>query len=217
MKADDAGVALAAGGGPAPVQALGRGLVVGMPVLLKLLGLVGTVAMLWVGGGILLHGLEEYGVTAPGHALHDAAAVPPVCSRRSAGRSAWLVNALGSAVVGLLVGAALIPVVNHGSRRWPPATAGESRGRTRRPGAWHGGPIQPAAPSGAPAVGPPGSRGRNPTSRSASATIGSAIAAARCAPIAQHRVDAARSSSSRCVSAGDRAKLVDQQRPPAPP
>ena len=87
VKADDAGVALAAGAGPAPVRALGRGLVVGMPVLLKLLGLVGTAAMLWVGGGILLHGLEEYGVTAPGHVLHDAAAAAGGIRRRSAGRS----------------------------------------------------------------------------------------------------------------------------------
>jgi predicted DNA repair protein MutK len=113
VKADDAGVALATGGGPAPVRALGRGLVVGMPVLLKLLGLVGTAAMLWVGGGILLHGLEEYGVTAPGHALHAAAAAAGQVVPALGGAIGWLTSALGSAVVGLLVGAVLIPVVNH--------------------------------------------------------------------------------------------------------
>ena len=128
VKADDAGVALAAGGGPAPVRALGRGLVVGMPVLLKLLGLVGTAAMLWVGGGILLHGLEEYGVTAPGHAAarggRGCRPGDPGARRgdRLAGQRA------GLAVVGLLVGAALIPVVDHlvaplARRLWPAKAA----------------------------------------------------------------------------------------------
>ena len=84
-----------------------------MPVLLKLLGLVGTAAMLWVGGGILLHGLEEYGVTTPGHVLHDAAAAAGRVVPALGGAIGWLVGALGSAVVGLLVGAALIPVVEH--------------------------------------------------------------------------------------------------------
>jgi len=127
VKADDAGVALAAGAGRAPIRALGRGLVIGMPVLLKLLGLVGTAAMLWVGGGILLHGLEGYGVTAPGHVLHDAAAVAAGILPALGGAIAWLVTAVGSAVVGLLVGAALIPVVEHGIalvvRRLRPAKA----------------------------------------------------------------------------------------------
>ncbi|MFC7475249.1 DUF808 domain-containing protein [Dankookia sp. GCM10030260] len=113
VKADDAGVALAAGGGPAPVRALGRGLVLGMPWLLKLLGLVGTAAMLWVGGGILLHGLEEYGITAPGHLLHEAAAVAGQVVPAVGGAVAWLVGALASAVVGLVVGGALIPVVEY--------------------------------------------------------------------------------------------------------
>lgn len=111
VKADDAGVALAAGGGPAPLRALGRGLVLGMPVVLTLLGLVGTAAMLWVGGGILLHGLEEYGVTAPGHALHGVAEAAAGLLPALGGVIAWLVTALGSAILGLLVGAALIPVV----------------------------------------------------------------------------------------------------------
>ena len=104
-----------------------------MPVLLKLLGLVGTAAMLWVGGGILLHGLEGYGVTAPGHVLHDAAAVAAGILPALGGAIAWLVTAVGSAVVGLLVGAALIPVVEHGIAPLARAAmAGEGRGGARR-------------------------------------------------------------------------------------
>ena len=138
VKADDAGVALARNDRPAStllgfraaapdtapsgadralrpaVRGFGRGLVVGMPVLLRVLAVVGTAAMLWVGGGILLHGLEEYGLGAPGHALHGwadaaSAAVPAALG----GTVAWLVVAAGSGVLGLVAGAVLIPVVEH--------------------------------------------------------------------------------------------------------
>ncbi len=46
VKADDVGVALAGGGWPV-TRALGRGLVLGMPVLLKVLSVVGTAARPW--------------------------------------------------------------------------------------------------------------------------------------------------------------------------
>src|SRR5690606_31159512 len=73
VRADDAGVALARGGRSGPVRALGRGLVKGMPGFLKALALVGTLAMLWVGGGIVLHGLEELGIDGPAQWLNDMA------------------------------------------------------------------------------------------------------------------------------------------------
>jgi predicted DNA repair protein MutK len=113
VKADDAGVALAAGGWPA-TRVLGRGLVLGMPVLLKVLGVVGTAAMLWVGGGIIVHGLEEYGLTALGHAIHAAAeAVAHALPAAVAGAAEWLVSAAGAGLFGLAVGAATIPLVQH--------------------------------------------------------------------------------------------------------
>jgi predicted DNA repair protein MutK len=114
VKADDAGVALAGSTAPPPLGSLGRGvgraIVKGMPGLLKLLGIVGTAAMIWVGGGILVHGLETYGLSGPAHAIHDVAArlaaLPP------AGRSLveWLVTAAASGLVGLIVGGLLIPL-----------------------------------------------------------------------------------------------------------
>ena len=62
VKADDAGVALARRDGASRIgRALGRGIVRGMPVFLKILSVVGTAAMIWVGGGIILHGVEVYG------------------------------------------------------------------------------------------------------------------------------------------------------------
>jgi predicted DNA repair protein MutK len=114
VKADDLGVVLARTGSTSAfgglTRGLGRGLVIGMPVLLKILAIVGTAAMIWVGGGIIVHGLEEYGFLLLGELIHHAAevsahALPPV-----SGAAAWIVTAAGSGLVGLLVGAALIPI-----------------------------------------------------------------------------------------------------------
>ncbi|UPJ50766.1 DUF808 domain-containing protein [Bradyrhizobium sp. 200] len=112
VKADDAGLALAKSDrASAAGRALGRGIVRGMPVLLKILGVVGTAAMIWVGGGIILHGVEVYGPPAIGHAVKSAAeavahAFPPLAAILE-----WAVEAAISGVIGLLVGAASIPVV----------------------------------------------------------------------------------------------------------
>lgn len=103
VKADDVGLYLAQKGGPVS-KPVGRALVYGMPPFLKLLALVGTVAMLWVGGGILIHGLNEFGISGPEHLQHTIAeaikgAVPGI-----GGLLAWLATALSSAVVGLIAG-----------------------------------------------------------------------------------------------------------------
>ena len=104
VKADDVGLALAQKGGPIS-KPLGRALVYGMPPFLKGLAFVGTMAMLWVGGGILIHGLIQFGMTGPEHVQHAIAetikGVVPVIG----GFIAWLANALSSAVVGLIAGA----------------------------------------------------------------------------------------------------------------
>ncbi|OBK30706.1 ABC transporter [Mycobacterium asiaticum] len=86
-------------------SAIGRGLVAAMPKLLSVLSVVGIVAMLWVGGHILLMGADHlgwhgpYGVVHHGEVwLRDATgAVGPVL--------AWLLNTAVSAVVGSVVGA----------------------------------------------------------------------------------------------------------------
>lgn len=117
VKADDVGVRLAANGashaGGAATRALGRALVVGMPVFLGALAVVGTMAMLWVGGGILVHGLEVYGFEALPHLVHELAesaahAVPAALS----GVVAWFVAATGAGIIGLATGALLIPLVS---------------------------------------------------------------------------------------------------------
>jgi predicted DNA repair protein MutK len=114
VKADDVGVALAsnekASAMGALSRALGRGLVHGMPGVLKFLSVTGTAAMIWVGGGIIVHGLEIYGLTAIGHVIHDAAEVAAHALPAIAGAVEWLVGAAGAGFVGLLIGGALIPV-----------------------------------------------------------------------------------------------------------
>jgi predicted DNA repair protein MutK len=110
VKADDAGVALARSSSGV-VAAAGRGLVKGMPPFLTLLSIVGTAAMIWVGGGIIVHGLEGYGVTQPGHLIHDIAHAAGAAVPALGGVVEWIVGATGAGIVGLAVGAALIPVV----------------------------------------------------------------------------------------------------------
>ncbi|MCP5181732.1 MAG: DUF808 domain-containing protein [Pseudomonadales bacterium] len=107
VKADDMGVALAASS-LSGLRMCGRGLVHVMPGLLRTLAGIGTVAMLWVGGGILVHGLESFGVDVIGHAIDHLA------NALSAGQElvAWFVNALLTGVFGVVLGALLIPVVS---------------------------------------------------------------------------------------------------------
>ena len=110
VKMDDIGLHLAQRRAAA-TQALGRGLVLGMPVLMKALGIIGTAAMLWVGGGIVVHGLEEFHLTPIPHLLHDGAEAAGHASPVAGGAIEWIVNALGSAMVGLVIGAVVIVIL----------------------------------------------------------------------------------------------------------
>lgn len=102
VKADDLGLYLAQKGGPIS-RPFGRALVKGMPPFLKALAFIGMLAMLWVGGGILVHGLAGYGFTAPEHFIHEAAYV--FANVPGAGPIlGWLTGASLSAVIGLVAG-----------------------------------------------------------------------------------------------------------------
>jgi len=117
VKADDVGVALAGKTSDSPLGALarlvGKVLVQAMPVFLAILSLVGTAAMIWVGGGILLHGLEEVGFGAPAHLIHHWAEGVSHAVAGVGGFAGWLVTATCSGVFGLVVGIALIPFVGR--------------------------------------------------------------------------------------------------------
>ena len=117
VKADDAGLALAknpsasAFGGI--IRSSGRALVLGMPYFLKGLSVVGTAAMIWVGGGIILHGLEVYGPPAIHHAVEGASHAAAQALPALGGVIQWAVVAAVSGVIGVIVGAALLPLVEH--------------------------------------------------------------------------------------------------------
>jgi uncharacterized protein len=115
VKADDVGVALAKNERASVIggvgRAFGRGLVRGMPLFLTFLSAVGTAAMIWVGGGIVLHGLEVYGPPSIGSTVHAATEAAAHALPSAAGALEWIVEAAISGVLGLLIGAATIPIV----------------------------------------------------------------------------------------------------------
>ena len=104
VKADDAGLYLARVGRLAVTRSLGVGIVRAMPVLLKTLSFVGMLAMLWVGGGIILHGMEEYGLGVIPHAIHGFASRVGAALGPASGAVTWLVDASAAGVLGLAIG-----------------------------------------------------------------------------------------------------------------
>jgi predicted DNA repair protein MutK len=114
VKADDAGLALAARGRLEATRAVGRGVVRGMPHFLSLLVVVGTAAMIWVGGSIIVHGAHDLGFSAPYLAIHDIAVAAGQALPRFAAAVEWTVTAALDGVIGLALGLALIPVVQFG-------------------------------------------------------------------------------------------------------
>ena len=113
VKMDDVGLLLARRGRLAVTRALGRGLVVGMPRLMSLLSTVGTAAMLWVGGSILMHGAEVLGWAAPAHGIDAVATATANLIPAAAAAVHWLVTAAIDGVFGLVLGTALVPVVSR--------------------------------------------------------------------------------------------------------
>lgn len=114
VKADDAGLAMAAKGRLAATRRLGVLIVRGMPGFMMGLVIVGTAAMIWVGGSIIVHGLAELGVKAPYETIHQIAvsvahSVPP----RAEAAVEWLVTAGLDGMIGLALGALLIPLVTY--------------------------------------------------------------------------------------------------------
>jgi predicted DNA repair protein MutK len=114
VKADDVGVALARRPQPlaAPLRVIGRGLVNGMPPFLRLLAGIGTAAMLWVGGGIVLHGMEHFGLAEPGHSIHHVAGLAATATGFIGPFTGWLVGAVGSGLFGVLLGAVIVALLH---------------------------------------------------------------------------------------------------------
>ena len=111
VKMDDIGLKLAQGR-LSGSRALGRGLVAAMPGLLAVLGVVGTAAMAWVGGGIVIHGLEHFNWHWLPDLVHAAERSGASLLPAAAGVAGWLGGALVSGVIGILIGAAIAAAVH---------------------------------------------------------------------------------------------------------
>ncbi|WP_116116244.1 DUF808 domain-containing protein [Austwickia chelonae] len=111
VKMDDIGLYLA-GRRSRPSQRVGQALVQGMPYLLAGLASLGTLAMLWVGGHILLSGTNTLGWHAPYGLLHHAEEAVRQATGPLAGLLGWLTNTLGSAAVGLAAGAVVVAALH---------------------------------------------------------------------------------------------------------
>lgn len=111
VKADDVGLFMVSNGRFGITRALGRGIVRAMPGLMKALTIIGTAAMLWVGGSIVIHGMEELGFGWLGHHIHDLAVlVGGLVPEAYRGAVEWTATAAMDGVFGVALGMVLIPV-----------------------------------------------------------------------------------------------------------
>jgi uncharacterized protein len=83
-----------------------------MPKVLAALSAIGTVAMLWVGGHILLVGTDTVGWHAPYGLVHHAEEFVHHAVQGIGGLLAWLLNTAVSAVIGLVVGAVVVAIMH---------------------------------------------------------------------------------------------------------
>lgn len=112
VKADDLGLMMSAKGHLSIIRALGRGIVKAMPGFMKILMTIGTAAMLWVGGSIVIHGLNTLGMGWLYGSIHDLAYGLAHIVGRAEGFLIWAATATLDGVFGLALGLILIPVAN---------------------------------------------------------------------------------------------------------
>jgi predicted DNA repair protein MutK len=125
VKMDDVGLHLSERPGKG-VAKLGRGLVKGMPKLLTALTVIGTAAMLWVGGHILLVGTDELGLHFLYGAVHHLEELAHEATGALGSVVGWLVNTTASALLGLVVGALIVAVMSLTLHRRKAAQASET-------------------------------------------------------------------------------------------
>lgn len=120
VKMDDVGLALSKSTSKL-ISKLGFGLVRAMPILLKALSHIGVAAMVWVGGGIILHGLSAFGLGFIPHGVEDFAESIALGMPFANGFTAWLIQALASAALGLVVGGIIAGILHYWHKPTPQA------------------------------------------------------------------------------------------------
>jgi predicted DNA repair protein MutK len=116
VKMDDVGLALAQRPGAA-AQRVGEGMVRAMPRVLAVIGAVGTVAMLWVGGHIVLVGADDLGWHAPYDVVHHLEEAVHDATGALGAVTGWLTNTACSAVLGMVIGAVVVVLMHLVPRR----------------------------------------------------------------------------------------------------
>lgn len=86
-------------------SAVGTALVKGMPIVLNVIGIIGTAAMLWVGGHIVVKGLSEFGAEQPYGFIHH------VTESISNGALAWLADTGLSMLCGFILGSVIVTII----------------------------------------------------------------------------------------------------------
>jgi predicted DNA repair protein MutK len=115
VKMDDIGLSLAQRPSPR-AQRVGLALVKAMPMVLAFLSTLGIIAMLWVGGHIILNGIEELGFTWLPDQVHHLEELVREATGALGGLLAWVTDTIASALLGLAVGAVVVLLVT-GLRR----------------------------------------------------------------------------------------------------
>jgi len=113
VKMDDAGLRLSQIGKLEVTRSFGLWMVKFMPTLLKFIAIVGTAAMLWVGGNIIVHGVDVLGWHLPYKTIHNIAEAVAHSVGFATGFVQWLVTATLDGIIGLALGILLIPVVTR--------------------------------------------------------------------------------------------------------
>ena len=113
VKMDDVGLHFAATGRTGAGRAIGRGLVKAMPKLMAFLSTVGTAAMLWVGGNIVVHGMEVLGWPWLYDQIHHLAEGAMHAVPVAPGFVSWAVTAFFDGIFGVILGVLLIPVATR--------------------------------------------------------------------------------------------------------
>lgn len=111
VKLDDIGLALTKRPSEA-MQKFGEGLVKAMPIILKWLSIIGTFAMLWVGGHIILVGIDELGFHPPYGFVHHAAEWVSGVMPFAKGFFGWLTDTFFSMIAGFIVGCIVVGIVH---------------------------------------------------------------------------------------------------------
>lgn len=111
VKMDDVGLKLTQIGRLEATRAFGRGLVKAMPMILLIISTVGTAAMLWVGGSIMVHGVKDLGFPQVYDTIHHWAELGASSIATAQGFVEWAITAGLDGMIGLGWGLVLIPIV----------------------------------------------------------------------------------------------------------